>query len=176
MANLECAGLDENTPLFLMTDEKDSSYLLPLQGKFNVIRANDFKSYTNLIAKYPDDNFLHFYVERLISYHAKRPYTTSKPYSKTVHFINFKKPMAIQFNNLAPHDQLPVNCEGKYYSYLPLKKKRNYFKIIWLSDLIFSIKGGHKLSLILIHLKYTFAQNMLHLRVGLRRCLQAHLK
>ena len=152
-ANLECARLKKNMPLFLMTDEQDPLYLLPLEKKFNIIRANDFKSFQNLIVKYPNDNFLYFHVERLVFLHAKRRYKTVEYFGKKLDFMPFQKPRLDKVKYLPPHCFLPANCEEKYFSSFSLKHK---YKILnkWP---------------FLIPLRYSFAQSMLHFRLGLRR-------
>ena len=123
VTNLECANLNKDFPVFLMTDERDTSYLLPLQKRFNIIRANDFKSYQNLIAKYPGDNFLCFHIERLIYLHAKRRYKTVAYWGETFEFMPFPEPRLEKVNYLPPHYPLPINCRGKYFSYLALERK-----------------------------------------------------
>ena len=124
--NLKCALLDKDTPIFLMTDEKDPLYSFDLQEKFNVVRAADFNSYKNLIAKYPDDNFLCFYIEKLIYTHAKRRYKTAIHSGEEFEFISFPDPAYKKLNFLPPHYPLPVNCKKKYLSYLSLEKKHKY--------------------------------------------------
>ena len=152
IANLECAKLNKDIPVFLMTDEKDSSYLLPLQKRFNIIRAKGFRSYQNLIAKYPGDNFLCFHIERLIYLHAKRRYKTATYWGGALEFIPFLEPQLEKLNYLPPHYPLPINCEKKYFSYFSLERKYKFLNN-WSSHL---------------SLRYFFAQNMLQFKCSLR--------
>ena len=153
ITNLKCAELNKNTAVFLMTDEQDSSYTLPLQEKFNIIRAEDFKIYKDLIAKYPDDNFLCFHVERLVYMHAKRRYKTATHFDGAFEFIPFPKPVYTKINYYPPHYPLPTGRKGRYFSYLSLERKNKLLNK-WPT---------------LLPLRYTFAQNMLQLRLGLGR-------
>ena len=152
-ANLECTGLNKETVLFLMTDERDSSYLLSLQEKFNIVRATDFMSYKNLTAKYPGDNFLCFHIERLIYMHAKRRYRTATHSSGAFEFISFLEPVYEKLNYLPPYHPLPVNCKKKYFSYLSLERKHRLLNQ-WPA---------------LLPLRYSFAQNILHFRLKLNQ-------
>ena len=151
IANLECAELDKDTPLFVMTDEKDPLYLRPLKKKFNIILIDKFKSFQDIISKYPGDNFLHFYIERLIYFHAKKTYKTAK--DKGDVFMHFPEPTLIQFNRIAPHYSTPVDSEEKYFSYLALERKSR-----WLNKYPS-----------LFPARYYLAQKMLHLKLHLRR-------
>ena len=151
--NLECARLKKNTPLFIMTDEQDPLYLLPLEKKFSIIRAGDFKSFQNLTAKYPNDNFLRFHVERLIFLHAKRRYKTAEYFDQTLDFMPFQEPRLDQLKYLSPHYSLPTSCEEKYFSSFSLKHK---YRILnkWPS---------------LLPVRYHFSQKILHLKLRLQR-------
>ena len=191
MANLKCARLDSSTPLFLMTDERDPVYLTPLQKKFNVIQATDFESYRNLASKYKDDNFLCFHIERLIFQQAKRRYKNIGCFCSEYEFVHFPKPMLIKFNQLPPYSSLSDDCELKYISYLslerrslkretPIEKKslKNILTIKkkWpytpLSKDPYINQGVNRVLQRSLLIKYGFAQIILHLRLGLRRCLE----
>ena len=177
ITNLECASLDKHTPIFLMTDEKDPLYLLPLQKKFNIVRASDFKSYQNICDKYLDDNFLCFWIESLVFFHAKRRYQTDKFSGRDIgyKFMHFLQPKLEKYNYLPPHYPLPTKNKEKYFSDLSLKRK-GWFLNKWLkkSPLFFPRKYRfmervvNKISLFL-PLKYKFIKNLLRLRLSLNR-------
>ena len=157
IGNLKVARMDRNTPLFVMTDEQDSSYLLPLQEEFNIIRATDFKSYKKIITKYPNDNFLCFCIERLIYLQARRRYKTAAYRGEAFEFMPFLKPVYERLNYLPPYCPLPVNCKKRYFSCLSLERKYRL-----------SNKWPALLSL-----KYRFAQRVIHLRLSLSRRLDS---
>ena len=171
VANLNCAGLNKNTPIFLMTDERNPLYLSALEKKLNIIHASDFKAYQNLVEKYPDDNFLCFQIERLIYLHAKRRYRTATYWGEVFEFTPFPEPICEILNHLPPHYPLPVDRKRKYFSYLSLEGNYNH-KIKWeLARLYFKL-AAHPLSKrspSLLSLRYSLAQKILQLRLKLRR-------
>ena len=172
ISNLECARLDKNTPIFLMTDEKDSLYPLPLQEKFNVVRAIDFKSYNDLVAKYPNDNYLRFHIERLIYLHAKRRYKTATYWSQRFNIMSFSEPVLEMSNYLPPHQPLPIDCKEKYFSSLSLEGNYSNHRIKEkLASLSSKLATYPLLSRLpsLLPLRYSFAQNMLQLRLKLSK-------
>ena len=187
IANLKCARLDNNIPLFLMTDERDPAYLVPLQKEFSVVRAADFKSYRNLSSKYEDDNFLCFHIERLIFQRAKRRYKNIGCFCSEYEFIHFPKPMLTKLNRLPSYSSLSGNCELKCISYLslerrsprrePIIEKKSLTNILtiekkWpyrpLSKYSYINKIANKLLQRLLLLKYSFARGMLYLKFVLR--------
>ena len=153
IANLKCARLAHTIPIFLMTDEKKSSYLLPLQKKFKIVRVTDFESFQNLFAKYPSDNFLRFHIEKLIFDQAKRRYKTATYWGEKLEAISYPKPAVRKLNFLPPHYPISTGSEEKYFSYLSLEKKNKWLDK-WPSLLL---------------ARYHFAQKMLGLRLSLRR-------
>ena len=152
VTNLKCAKLNKNIPVFVMTDEKDPFFLLPLQKIYNIIRANNFNSYQKLIAKYPGDNFLCFHIERLIYLHAKRRYKTATYWGESLEFMPFLEPQLEKLNHLPPHYPLPANCTKRYFSYLSLERKYKFLNK-WPSHL---------------SLRYSFAQYILQFKCILR--------
>ena len=180
ITNLECANLDKHTPVFLMTDERDPSYLLPLQKKFNIVRAGDFKSYQDIHDKYLDDNFLYFWIESLVFFHAKRRYQTAKFSGRDIgyKFMHFLQPKLEKYNYLPSHYSLPTKDKLKYSSDLSLERGGGFFnKWLKIRPFFFSRKYRfvarvmnkiHKI-LPLLPLKYKFIESLLRLRLSLNR-------
>ena len=180
ITNLDCANLDKHTPVFLMTDERDPLYLLPLQKKFNIVRVNDFKSYQSIHDKYPDDNYLYFWIESLIFLHAKRRYQTAK-YAGLgfgYKFMHLLEPKLEKINRLPSHQPLPAKDKLKYFSDFSLKKQNDFFKKYLKMKPLFSsakyrfIERGMNKILPLLSLKYKLMNTLLSLKVSLGKYIK----
>ena len=180
ITNLDCANLDKHTPVLLMTDERDPLYLLPLQKKFNIIRVSDFKLYQNIRDKYPDDNYLRFWIESLIFFHAKRRYQTAK-YAGLGHgykFMHFLKPKLEKINHLPSHHPLLAEDKLKYFSDFSLKKRDSFFNKYLKNKSLFSSSGYRFMERVVnkvlpFHpLRYKLAKNLFRLRFSLNRYIK----
>ena len=120
-ANLELAGMTKDRPLFVMTNDRDKSFISLLKNRYRIVTASDFSCFRQLLEKYPADDYMAYYIEQYIGVMSSRFYKYPRFASERFVFPSaepslWPRPQLIQFHNLLPFIRPKKNLPQPSYS------------------------------------------------------------